>query len=296
LNIVSLLASTTEITCALGLGSHLVGRSHECDYPPQVRRLPQCSRPRFPDGSSRAIDASVRSLVEQALSLYSIDVDLLESLAPDVILTQDQCEVCAVTLADVERALAGLSSRPRVVSVKPFSLEDVLADVLRISVAIDQPDRGRELVERMKQGLAAPTVQSLRSIVCLEWLDPLMACGYWAPQLVERAGGRDLLGCPRGHAPWIQLDALIKADPDVILAMPCGFGLERAAQEMKALVSQSSWSSLRAVRSGQVYAADGNAYFNRPGPRLVESREILQELLHPELGPSRWKGTGWRRV
>lgn len=296
MRIVSLIASATEIVCALGMRDHLVGRSHECDYPASVKELPQCSRPKFPDGTSGEIDKSVRALVEKGLSVYEVDADLLASLKPDVIVTQDQCEVCAVSLADVESALCQVVGlQTRVVSLKPFSLEDVLEDIQRVADALEISARGVELVAELRERIAGLRVQSLvpEEIALLEWLEPLMASGYWAPQLTELAGGQDPLGASKAHAPWIDFEQLRKADPAAILAMPCGFDLERAAREMRAIVAANpAWRELRAVKEDRVYAADGNAYFNRPGPRLVESLAILTQVL--------WSGAhsgeGWLRL
>jgi iron complex transport system substrate-binding protein len=301
--IVSLIASATEIVCALGFEDQLVGRSHECDFPESVHRLPVCTEPRFDvRGSSRQINTSVKALVSGSTSVYRVRADLLELLRPNVIVTQSQCEVCAVSLEDVERAVCGwTTTRPRLVSLKPDALADTWQDIRLVAEALDVPERGKELIERLQGRMAAiaertRTLTARPTVACLEWLDPLMAAGNWVPELVEMAGGVDLFGSAGKHAPWMTWEQLRKHDPDVIAAMPCGLDLERTRSEMASLTCKADWSDLRAVRGGQVYVTDGNQFFNRPGPRLVESLEILAELLHPETFHFGHEGRGWLRL
>lgn len=300
--IVSLIASATEIVCALGFEDELVGRSHECDYPPSVERLPVCTAPKFPvHGSSADIDRRVKDLLQEATSVYRVDTDLLRSLRPDVIVTQTQCAVCAVSQDDVERALSDwLGGRPQLVSLNPNALADVWADIERVAQALDVPGRGKQLIERLQKRMEAIAAQagSLASrpgVACLEWLDPLMAAGNWMPELVERAGGRNLFGEIGRHSPHLSWDELRARDADFIFALPCGFDLTRTRQEMLTLTRHPRWTDLKAVRTGQVFATDGNQYFNRPGPRLVESVEILAEILHPERFHFGHEGSGWER-
>jgi iron complex transport system substrate-binding protein len=300
--IVSLIASATEIVCALGFEDQLVGRSHECDYPESVKRLPVCTRPKLDvHASSAEIDRQVKSLVEGALAVYDVDAALLERLEPDVIVTQSQCEVCAVSLRDVERAVcAWLRKCPRIVSLKPDALADVWRDVEEVALALDAYDRGVGLVSRLRRRMddIAERVSRLPErprVACVEWVDPLMAAGNWVPELVAMAGGVNLFGEAGKHAPWMTWEQLTAADPDVIVLMPCGFDLPRTLAEAALLEEKGEWNSLRAVRSGRVYATDGNAYFNRPGPRLVESLEILAEVLHPGAFVAHHEGTGWQR-
>jgi len=289
LRIASLLPSTTEIACALGFRSNLVGRSHECDYPSEVTSLPVCTAPKFPlEGSSREIDQRVRSLVANGLSVYRVDAELLRELSPEVILTQSQCEVCAASLQDVEAAVrAWLGAKPRMVSLAPATLSDVLGDLQRVADALGSPERGVELRRALEGRIAAITQRSAAvarpSVACIEWTDPLMAAGNWMPEMVARAGGENLLGEAGKHSPTLHWEELRRADPDVIVALPCGFDLARTRREIAPLAGCDGWSELRAVRAGRVYLTDGNAYFNRPGPRIVESLEILAEILHPEL-------------
>jgi iron complex transport system substrate-binding protein len=298
--IVSLIASATEIVCALGFGDDLVGRSHECDYPPPVRRLPVCTEPKFDvEGSSREIDERVKGLLRDALSVYRVDAALLRELRPDVIVTQAQCEVCAVSLRDVEEAVCSwVGGRPKVVSLVPNCLADVWADVARVADALGTPRRGADLVRRLQARMAAVESRPKRgrpTVACVEWVDPLMAAGNWVPELVTMAGGVNLFGEAGKHSPWMTWEELAARDPEVIVTMPCGFDIARTRQEMPALTGREGWSRLRAVRESRVFLADGNQFFNRPGPRLAESLEILAELLHPGEFPFGHEGAGWQR-
>ncbi len=299
--IVSLIASATEIVCALGFEDQLVGRSHECDYPPSVRRLPVCTEPKFNvDGTSYQIDQRVKAILQESLSVYRVDGGRLRELEPEVIVTQAQCDVCAVNLREVERVVcAYLSACPKLVSLMPNSLADVWSDIERVGEALGASDRATKIVQLLRQrievianraeGLPKPTV------ACIEWIDPLMAAGNWMPELVEMAGGVNLFGEAGKHSPWMTWDALCKADPDVLLVLPCGFDIERTRQELKSITSKTEWGKLRAVREDRVILADGNQYFNRPGPRLVESLEILVEVLHRQTFQFGHQGTGWQK-
>ena len=298
--IVSLIASATEIVCALGFERQLVGRSHECDYPPGVARLPTCSSSKVKvEASSRAIDDQVQAIVRDGLSVYSVDPVLLDRLAPTVIVTQTQCEVCAVSLRDVERAVCDLvRSQPAIVSLEPMALGDVWSDIRAVAAALGEPARGDELVARLTGRLevlrdATRTLRPRPSIACVEWIDPLMMAGNWVPELVECAGGMDPLGEAGAHSGYRDIDELVAADPDVIAVMPCGFDIERAEREMPALTARPEWRRLSAVREGRVVITDGNQYFNRPGPRVVESAEILAECLHPGRFDFGHCGRGW---
>jgi iron complex transport system substrate-binding protein len=298
--IVSLIASATEIVAALGFAEHLVGRSHECDFPPDVRRLPVLTEPRVAvESASAVIDADIKAILAQALSVYRVDGALLQRLRPDVIVTQTQCEVCAVSLADVEQALADWTgARPRLVSLEPNGLADVWADIRRVAAALGAPQRGDALLAGLQQridGIAAAAASQERrpSVACIEWIEPLMAAGNWVPELVALAGGRNLLGIAGRHSPWMSWADLVAADPEIILVLPCGFDIARSRAEMPALTQRPEWRQLRAVRNSAVFLCDGNQYFNRPGPRLVESLEILAEILHPQRFDFGHRGRGW---
>jgi iron complex transport system substrate-binding protein len=284
--IVSMISSATEIVHALGALPWLVGRSHECDYPEEVRGLPVCTAPRFAvDGDSREIDRLVRQSMAESISVYQVFDDVLESLQPTHILTQIHCEVCAVSLRDVERSIAArLASRPVVVSLQPSSLTEVWEDILRVARALEIEERGLELVRQLQQRMraiaeAVRAVELRPRLACIEWIEPLMATANWMPELVELAGAE--------HVAWRTWEDLAAADPDVVLVMPCGFDLARAVSEMYWLTGRDGWRRLRAVREGRIYVADGNQYFNRPGPRLVESLEILAAIVHPDTFPPR---------
>ncbi|OYW20210.1 MAG: hypothetical protein B7Z55_07630 [Planctomycetales bacterium 12-60-4] len=217
-----------------------------------------------------------------------------------MILTQSQCEVCAVSLKDVQAAVCEVvSSQPQVVSLEPNSLMDVWEDIRRVGRALDLQDRAATLISDLQDRLQQVAARCRRwtgsqpSIACIEWIEPLMAAGNWVPELVELVGGRNLFGVAGQHSPWMTWDELVAADPDVIAILPCGFDIPRSESEMHWLTSRPEWSALSAVRNGRVYVTDGNQYFNRPGPRLVESAEIFAELLYPDLCDYGHRGTGW---
>ena len=301
--IVTLLPSATEIVCALGFQHELVGRSHECDYPATVVSLPPLTEPKFkPEGTSAEIDKSVKKIVADALSVYRVDATRLRELAPDVIVTQSQCEVCAVSERDVEAAVAQwLGTPPRVVSLAPYALADVFADMERVATALGAVERGTDLVTRLctRMDEIAERAKGARTqprIAIVEWIDPLMSAGNWMPELVKLAGGTNLFGKTGEHSPWMKFEDLRAADPDVIMISPCGFNMTRGAAELPTLQRAPQWQTLRAVRDRRVYLADGNAYFNRPGPRIVESLEILAEILHSEIFRFGHEGLGFRRV
>ncbi|HEV2237960.1 MAG TPA: cobalamin-binding protein [Ktedonobacterales bacterium] len=302
MRIISLLPSATEIVCALGGAGQLVGRSHECDFPAWVERLPVCSEPNFTPGSSRAIDDHVRAMVRQALSIYRLHDDVIRALRPDVILTQSQCEVCAVSQRDVERATCDwLDSAAAIVSLEPNGLEDVFADIARVGEALGAPERAGGLIAALRQRMGAIAdrardVPARPTVACLEWLDPLIVSGNWMPDLVEMAGGVNLFSQADLKSPRIAWDDLRAHDPEMIVLLPCGFGIARGRQDLPLLRALPGWAALRAVRTGRVYLTDGHQYFNRPGPRLVESLEMLAEMLHPEAFAFGHEGSGWQRV
>jgi iron complex transport system substrate-binding protein len=286
MRVVSLLPSATELVCALGAADTLVGISHECDFPAEVIGRPVLTRPRIAaGGSSRAIDEAVRAALRDALSIYAVDSELLAALAPDVIVTQDLCEVCAVSLEDVRTAVAKLAHRDgvEIVSLRPTRLVDVLDDVGRVADALGRSDRGAGVRAALDQRIRAVAERAARAatrphVVTLEWLDPLMIGGTWMPELVELAGGIALGAVAGAPAPTITTDQLAALAPDVVVIKPCGFTIERTLAERD--VIEHAHAGAGAAR---VYVTDGNAYFNRPGPRLVESLEILAACVHPEL-------------
>jgi iron complex transport system substrate-binding protein len=289
--IVSLLPSATEIVCALGAGAELVGISHECDFPASVGDRPVLTRSRVDiHASSRAIDDAVRAVITDALSIYTVDDETLGALAPDVIVTQDLCEVCAVSLDDVRAAVARLASRDdiRIVSLRPTRLDDVLGDVERVAEALGVPERGREVRAELSariQSIAAraTTVASRPRVVSLEWIDPLMLGGTWMPELIELAGGIAVGASAGKPAPTIDVRTLRELRPEVVVIKPCGFSLERTLQERDILERSVVQGTAGLSPPRRMYVTDGNAFFNRPGPRLVESLEIMAACVHPEL-------------
>ncbi len=301
--IVSLLPSATEIVCALGFADQLVGRSHECDFPAAVTRLPALTSPKFnPEGTSVEINDRVKTILAEALAVYRVDADRLRELRPDVIVTQSQCDVCAVSMREVEDAVAQWTgSRPRIVSLAPYALRDVFADMEHVAEALGASVRGTEVVGALRARLAAIELRARAAatrprVACIEWIDPLMAAGNWMPELFAMAGAENLFGRAGQHSPWMKFAELAAADPDVILIAPCGFTMDRAALDLPALTAHPEWPRLKAVRSRQVLLGEGNQFFNRPGPRLAESLEILAEVLHPELFAFGHEGSGWRRL
>lgn len=356
--IVSLLASATETIYALGMGRFLVGRSHECDYPPEVERLPVLTGPRIDvSGNSRAIDEQVREVVRRGEPVYWINAELLRLLRPTVIVTQDHCEVCAVSLRDVQQAIctwnmpapvsdgneiaasfadsaspestpnaaatdgathqgAGHfpterlavqdteelpSGPPTIVALKPHSLADVWQGMLDIGNALGASEKAEQLVARLKQrmqqvNLVLPRKAHRPTVICLEWLDPLMGAGNWMPELVHLAGGVPVLDEAGRPSAYLRYQDLVQADPEVIILIPCGWDMQRSLQEIHVLERLPGWQHLYAVRHRQVFVADGNQYFNRPGPRLAESVEILAEMLHPDRLAFGHRGHAWQSV
>ncbi|MGI8958640.1 MAG: cobalamin-binding protein [Bryobacteraceae bacterium] len=300
LRIVPLISSATEIVHALGLGQFQVGRSHECDYPACVADLPVCTNPTIAvSGSSAEIDRLVKQRLTSAASVYAIDSSLIRRLRPTHILTQTQCKVCAVSLEDVERAFkAEIAMDARIICLEPYALDDLWRDIRCVASGCGHEDAGEALTAGLQQRMielqnrvkpAAPRP----AIAAIEWLDPLMAAGNWVPELIEMAGGENLFGVPGAHSPWMTWDQLVAADPDVIVALPCGFDLAKTRGEMYCLSDRPGWDNLRAVQEGQVFVCDGNQFMNRPGPRLVESLQIFAEMLYPDLFEPQLEHVGW---
>ncbi|WP_183567860.1 cobalamin-binding protein [Mucilaginibacter sp. SP1R1] len=298
--IVSLLPSATEIICALGLEANLVGRSHECDYPASVKQLPVCTEANFPDNlSSAQIDVKVKEILADALSVYTVKRNQIKQLAPDVVITQDQCEVCAVSLADVELALDDyLDKKARIISLQPNSLEDVFSDITHIAQALDVPEAGADLLERLIERVdiikhKLKFSESRPTVACIEWLDPMMISGNWVPGLVSIAGGTPILAQDGKHSPYVQWSDIQAQNPEVIVVMPCGFSIERTLKEIDILMQLPGFADIQAIKNNQLYIVDGNQYFNRPGPRIVDSIEILAEILRPKQFAFGYEGEGW---
>jgi len=286
--IVSLLPSGTEIVCALGARRELVGVSHECDYPREVIGLPVVTSSKLAaDASSAAIHREVSELAAAGLSPYELDALLLADLRPDFVITQDLCDVCAVSFSDVCAATAKLVHQPiRIVNLHPTRLDDIWDDILRVADALGRTSNGAGVVADLQHRVSEITRRSSARadrprVVSIEWLDPVMIGGMWMPELIERAGGIPLGTTPGDHAPAPTTDALRALNPDVVLINPCGFPLDRTLEEVSLLRTALPWDAWPAVLAGRVYVVDGNAYFNRPGPRIVESLEILAACVHP---------------
>ena len=303
MRIVSLLPSATEIVCLLGLGEDLVGVTHECDFPPQVARLPKVVRSAFESESlsQEEIDRRVRSAMQAGAGVYAIDEDVLASLGPDLIITQELCDVCAVPSSLAAEAVGRLLRRPRVLSLHPHSLSDVLLDIRRVGDAVGRPKEAEDRVAELSMRLASVKTR-LRGnsrrprVAALEWFDPVMVSGHWVPEMVKRAGGEDLLGKDRQPSVAVEWDEVLRKAPEALILMACGFDVERNARDVRLLAERPGWDSLPAVASGEVHAVNGGAYFNRPGPRVVDGVEILAEILHPETFPRRDAPADYRRI
>jgi iron complex transport system substrate-binding protein len=313
MRIVSLLASATEMIYELGCLDQLVGRSHECDFPSQVHSLPVVSKVQIDiEGSSAQIDEQIKQLAHasssaensalKALSIYAIDIDQLQALQPDIIFTQTQCEVCAVSERDVMQAVQQLTGlRPRIISLSPYRLSDVWNDVLRVGQALGNLRQAEQLVNGYKKRLeqvhnATSSFGTRPRVAVLEWLDPLMGAGNWTPELVAFAGGEHICGEVGLHSPWLSWEELRQGDPDVLVLSPCGFTIERTMIDLPLLQKHPLWQSLQAVQAERVYAIDGNQYLNRSGPRLVESAELLARVIWGEKLAMEVDAQGWRQI
>lgn len=300
LKIVSLLPSATEIVCALGLEQSLVGRSHECDYPETITQLPICCEANFDDDlSSSTIDAKVKEILADALSVYTVNREQIKQLNPDIVITQAQCGVCAVSIKDVEDALDNYLDKPaKLISLQPNTLSDIFNDIQTVATALGVEETGRNLVEDLQERVdlirhKLKYIEHKPTVVCVEWLEPLMVSGNWIPELVGIAGGKSILAEAGKHSPYIDWDEIRLNDPDIIIIMPCGFGIERTMKEMDLLLELPGFNELKAVKNNRLYIADGNHYFNRPGPRIVDSIEILAEIINPKQFIFGNEGKGW---
>jgi iron complex transport system substrate-binding protein len=267
-----------------------------------VTTLPVCTRPLIPvSASSAEIDRAVKDRLSAAGSVYEVDAALICDLNPTHIITQTQCKVCAVSLDDVERSFQGeLGTTARVISLEPYALRDVFSDIHKVAKACGRRQAGEDLVAELRSRIRSVKKRITAeahspTVAALEWLEPLMAGGNWVPELIELAGGRNLFGVAGQHSPWMTWDDLVTADPDVIVALPCGFDLARTVTEMHWLTDRPGWRNLRAVISGRVFVCDGNQFMNRPGPRLVESLQAFAEMLHPDLFLPELEHRAWQR-
>ena len=289
LQIVSFLPSATEMACALGLADQLVGITHECDYPPEISGKPVVVRNALPieTMSQPQVDAAVAQRMRDGLSLYEVDEKLLQELAPDLILTQNLCQVCAPSGNEVSQALSLLPKRPQILWLTPKSLEEIFANVRELGEATGRAKEAEELIAagraRLERTAAVTRDLSHRPrVFCMEWLDPVYCSGHWVPEMVTIAGGVDALAREGEDSVRIPWDDVVQWAPEVLIVTPCGFNLEKVIEQTQQLQSYPGWSDLPAVREGRVYAVDANSYFARPGPRVVDGTELLAHLIHPE--------------
>ncbi|MFP4229215.1 MAG: cobalamin-binding protein [Salinivenus sp.] len=295
MRIVSLLPAATEWICEFGGSDELVGRSHECDYPAAVQDVPVVTEPTYDSGGdSAAIHEAVQGQLQKGISLYQVDLDRIKALDPDLIVTQDQCEVCAVSLPELKADLGDwVGPEVELVSMRPQTLKEVLDEALRLGRAMDRLEEAMQTLGNLETGLRTlrnqigvnrdTNPQSLPSVACIEWLEPLMVAGHWMPDVVEMAGGRAVLtepGTPSRRIDWAELQ---EVDPDLIAVMPCGFSLQETQRDLHYLTEREGWTELSAVQDERVGLFDGNAYFNRPGPRLYRAIEVLASFLYPNL-------------
>jgi iron complex transport system substrate-binding protein len=292
MRICSLLPSATEILYALGLGDSVVGISHECDFPPEAANKPHLIQPRLNlDVTPAEMDRQVSELIAQGESIYLVDAELLKSLSPDLIVTQDLCHVCTASPDDLGAALARFSKPPRVLSLTPHTLADVWEDIRKVGEATHRPRQAQSLTITLEQKVAAIEAKASRAttrprVLCLEWLDPYYVGGHWVPEMVAKAGGEDVLG--RADTPSFRVtgEQIAESRADVIVVMPCGYNKDRVAADCHVEDFPALWSSLPAIRERRVFAVDANSYFSRPGPRLADGVALLAQILHPDLFPA----------
>lgn len=290
--IVSLLPSATEIICRLGLDNCLVGVTHECDFPAAVRRLPKVTKTLIAsDLSSGAIDQLVRQQLNTQRALYSLDTGVLESLQPELIVTQALCDVCAVSEHEVHAAACQLPGKPRVINLEPMSLDEVLLSLLKVGEAAGVAERAGRVVEWLRSRIRvvqsrSAEIRNRPKVVMLEWIDPPFSCGHWSPELIQLAGGDEQLGQPGVPSRTLDWNEVVAAEPDVIIIACCGYDVTRTMNEIHILRQYPNWSEIPAVKNGQVFVVDGSAYFNRPGPRLIESLELIAHAMHPSRHPA----------
>ena len=288
MRICSLLPGATEIAYALGLEAQIVGVTHECDYPPDAQYKPILVKSAIDPKTmtSAEIDRKVAELLQAGKGLYSIDEAGFIAAAPDIILTQGLCEVCALDYAEVEKAAAKLARPPQILSLNPHSLNDILDDIQRVGAITQRDQRAGAMMRELRQRIEAIGYEETPyrpRVVCLEWFEPLYTAGHWVPEMVALAGGRDVLGQAGQPSARIEWQQVIDAKPEVLLLMPCGFDTRRTVREATPLRALPGWQDLPAVKTANVYALNGNAYFSRPGPRLINGLEILARLLHPPI-------------
>jgi iron complex transport system substrate-binding protein len=301
--VISLLPSATEMMFVLNAENLLVARSHECDFPEQVTSIPVCTSSKIPaEANSAEIDRIVKEKVWNALSLYDINIEMLKELKPDLIITQDQCEVCAIHLNDLENILKDtLGYSPKILSFHPNSLEDMYQNFRELATLLEKTEEAEIIVEDWSDRVEIikhkiKFVKQKPSIVCIEWMDPIMSAGHWTPELMEFAGAEVLLSNKFKKSEYISIEDLKNANPDGIIIAPCGFGLDKTKLELPSILAQNDWQELKAVQNGHVFIADGNRYFNRSGPSLIDTAEIIAEILQVNQFYYGMEGLSWEQI
>ena len=301
MRIISLISSATEIVSSLQCMNSLVGISHECDYPESIKKLPVCSEPRFDiNGKSIEIDQNIKSLLQEALSIYRVKEDTIRSLKPDIIITQSQCDVCAVSIRDVRIAIEqAIGINPEIISLSPTCLEDVWNDILELGIVLEKESIAKDIVENIKGDISIISKRNKNkdpvSVGCIEWIEPLMFAGNWVPEIIQIVGGLSLFGVVGEHSNWSKYEELYQHDPDKIIFMPCGYNMNKTEAELSNLTRDVRWKSLKAVKANEVYLTDGNQYFNRPGPRLLDSIKIMDDIIN-NTNVYNFKNYGWKRL
>jgi len=298
--IVTLIPSATEIVAFLGEKDSIVGRSHECDYPPDLNKIKKLTSPKINvDGTSGEIHKQINTILENSLSVYKVDIKELKKLEPDVVITQAHCEVCAVSLAEVEEIVAKhLNEKTKIISLQPNTLGEVFDDIKKVAEGLNLDKVTTEgLIKPLEQRVKNIQIKSLKkkkTVACIEWIDPLMAAGNWIPEMVKISGGEDVFGKSGKDSHWITFDEIKNYDPEVIIFLPCGYNIEKTKEEVEnLLIKETKWNNLKAFKNKELFIVDGNQFFNRPGPRLVESLEIFAEIIQPNLFNFNHQQSGW---
>jgi iron complex transport system substrate-binding protein len=299
--IVTLIPSATEIVAFLGKKDLIVGRSHECDYPKDLSRIIKLTSPKINvEGKSGEIHKQINEILENSLSVYKVDIKELKKLEPDIVVTQAHCEVCAVSLSEVEEIVTKhLNEKTKIISLQPNTLSEVFDDIRKVAKGLNLDQKTSEnLIKPLEQRVKNIQIKSLnqkkRTVACIEWIEPLMAAGNWIPEMVKISGGEDIFGKSGKDSHWIRFDEIKSYDPEIIIFLPCGYNIEKTKDEVEnLLIKENKWSNLKAFKDKEFFVVDGNQFFNRPGPRLVESLEIFAEIIHPNLFNFNHKQSGW---
>ena len=298
--IVTLIPSATEIVAFLGQKNLIVGRSHECDYPKDLNKIKKLTSPKINiDGTSGEIHNQITRIIQNSLSVYKVDVGELKKLNPDVVITQAHCEVCAVSFSEVEKIIASfMNKKTKIISLQPNTLDDVFNDIYRVAKGLNIDEITtknliKPLEERVKNIQIKSLNQKKKTIACIEWIDPLMAAGNWIPEMVKISGGEDVFGKSGKDSHWIKFDEIQGYNPEIIIFLPCGYNIKKTKNEVDSLLKNEKWQNLKAFKNKQIFIVDGNQFFNRPGPRLVESLEIFAEIIHPNIYEYNHKNFNW---